>query len=59
MRTRSEILRRIEQCEFRSKEYETKAARSTNESDEDYWLERAETQYEIAHALKWVLNNES
>lgn len=58
MRTESEILRRIEQCEFRSKEYETKAARCKNEGAKEYWLERAETQYEIAHALKWVLNDD-
>lgn len=58
MRTTSEIIRRIEQCEFRSKEYETKASRCKNESAGDYWLDQAATQYEIAHALKWVLNDD-
>lgn len=59
MRVRSEIIRRIEECEFRSQEYETKAARCKNEASEEYWLEQSAVQYEIAHVLKWVLEEES
>lgn len=58
MRTESEIVRRIEECEFRSKEYETKAARCKNEEAWEYWFDLAARQYEISHALKWVLNDE-
>ena len=57
MKTRESIELRIEQCESRSKEYMTKAQRCRIDEAANYWLEQSATQDEIAHALKWVLED--
>lgn len=58
MKTREEIERRIEQCEFRSKEYFTDAGRANDIVMQDYWLAQSGIQDEIAHALKWAIGEE-